>query len=340
MKDNSWLVDLYPNGREGERIRKRFKTKIEAQNFEKYVLSKSYDDKDWNLKRKDTRRLSDLIETWYNAHGQYLEDGSRRLKLLSYACDEMRNPVAQKLTAKMFLNYREFRLKKNISPKTVNNLQGYLNAVFNELNRTDMIEYENPIRKIKPIKIRERELSYLDQDEIKELFATLRQVCKNPHVVLIAKICLSTGCRWGEAQSLHIRNVKNGKITFTDTKSGKNRAVPISDRLEKEIRDHGNGQLFANSEETFRRTLKNKCNFEVPEGQATHILRHTFASWFMINGGNILTLQRILGHSSITMTMRYAHLAPEHLKEAVKLNPLAGLEECSQNVVNFGRRVS
>nr|WP_231473619.1 tyrosine-type recombinase/integrase [Shewanella sp. 38A_GOM-205m] len=60
----------------------------------------------------------------------------------------------------------------------------------------------------------------------------------------------------------------------------------------------------------------------MPKGQASHVLRHTFASHFVMNGGNILTLQRILGHSSIQMTMRYAHLAPEHLIEATKLNPL------------------
>ena len=43
----------------------------------------------------------------------------------------------------------------------------------------------------------------------------------------------------------------------------------------------------------------------------------------MMAGGNILTLQKILGHQSLTMTMRYAHLAPEHLQEAKALNPLA-----------------
>ncbi|MFQ1084927.1 tyrosine-type recombinase/integrase [Bordetella trematum] len=60
----------------------------------------------------------------------------------------------------------------------------------------------------------------------------------------------------------------------------------------------------------------------LPAGQMTHVLRHTFASHFMMNGGNILTLQRILGHSTLTMTMRYAHLAPDHLQEARRLNPL------------------
>ncbi|MGI3004037.1 tyrosine-type recombinase/integrase [Shewanella algae] len=61
---------------------------------------------------------------------------------------------------------------------------------------------------------------------------------------------------------------------------------------------------------------------ELSKGRASHVLRHTFASHFVMNGGNILTLQRILGHSSIQMTMRYAHLAPEYLIEATKLNLL------------------
>lgn len=41
----------------------------------------------------------------------------------------------------------------------------------------------------------------------------------------------------------------------------------------------------------------------------------------MMNGGNILTLQKILGHSSVTVTMRYAHLAPDHLKDAITYGP-------------------
>ncbi|OMW52054.1 hypothetical protein AQ810_10135 [Burkholderia pseudomallei] len=64
--------------------------------------------------------------------------------------------------------------------------------------------------------------------------------------------------------------------------------------------------------------VRDAC-IELPEGQLIHVLRQTFASHFMMNGGNILTLQRILGHSSLQMTMRYSHLAPDHLKEATRL---------------------
>ncbi|MGP9768154.1 tyrosine-type recombinase/integrase [Halomonas sp. AOP13-D3-9] len=61
--------------------------------------------------------------------------------------------------------------------------------------------------------------------------------------------------------------------------------------------------------------------YNFPKGQRTHVLRHSLASHFVINGGNLLTLQKILGHQSIQMNMRCAHLTPDHLKETVTLGP-------------------
>lgn len=65
-----------------------------------------------------------------------------------------------------------------------------------------------------------------------------------------------------------------------------------------------------------------KCDIELPKGQLTHVLRHTFASYFMMNGRNILVLQKILGHTDIKVTMRCAHFVPDHLEEAAILNLL------------------
>jgi len=62
-----------------------------------------------------------------------------------------------------------------------------------------------------------------------------------------------------------------------------------------------------------------------------HDLRHTFASHFMMNGGNIYDLQKILGHTQIEMTMRYAHLSPDHLAEAINVVSL-GIETTGEVV--------
>ena len=50
-----------------------------------------------------------------------------------------------------------------------------------------------------------------------------------------------------------------------------------------------------------------------------HSLRHTFASHYMMSGGNIYDLKKLMGHSDIETTERYAHLAPEHLREKARL---------------------
>lgn len=68
-----------------------------------------------------------------------------------------------------------------------------------------------------------------------------------------------------------------------------------------------------------------KTSIVLPRGQLTHVLRHTFAAHFMMSGGNIFALQKIRGHHDIKMTMRYAHLAPDHLETALRFNPLATL---------------
>ena len=316
--DNRWRVELYPEGRNGKRVRKLFSTKAEATRFESFVMSKSTQGEAWNPRPDDNRRFSELIGIWYDQHGKHLNDGERRKRKLKATGEAMGNPIARQLTAATYLKYRA---QCKTKPKTQNNELGYLNAVYNNLRESKQIDYENPLAGVKPIKIKETELAFLTLPEINELLATIKATADNPHVLLITKICLATGCRWGEAEKLHRRHVVNKKVTFTDTKSGKNRTVPITPELEKEIVGHGKGKLFTSSIGAFRRALA-KTSIELPKGQASHVLRHTFASHFMINKGNILTLQKILGHSTILMTMRYAHLAPDHLSDAVKLNPL------------------
>ncbi len=84
------------------------------------------------------------------------------------------------------------------------------------------------------------------------------------------------------------------------------------------------GPLFSSCRKAFAQAIK-RTGLTFPEGQMTHILRHTFASHFMMNGGNILVLKQILGHADIKETMRYAHFAPEHLDDAITKKPLANL---------------
>lgn len=137
----------------------------------------------------------------------------------------------------------------------------------------------------------------------------------------VVKICLSTAARWREAANLTRSEVTKYRITFVRTKGKKNRSIPISKELYEEIISLDGFKFFTDSYFQFLAVM-GRTSIVLPRGQLTHVLRHTFAAHFMMSGGNILALQKILGHHDIKMTMCYAHLAPDYLDPALKFNPL------------------
>lgn len=326
--ETGWLVDVQPGGRGATRFRKSFKTKAEALAWKAWTTTQHTQNPDWMPARRDTRRLSELIDTWWENHGKGLRSGAGTHRRLLAMCEAMGNPVADHFSADMFSTYRTQRLDSGISLANMNREHAYLRAAFNELIRLKKWNSENPLGEVRAFKVQETELSFLNRDQIIRLLAAMKP-SRNPHVELISRICLSTGARWGEAETMRISQVRAGLIQYVKTKSGKSRSVPINEHLEHAIhvheKEHGQmGRIFGHSISAFREAVE-RAGIVLPDGQMTHVLRHTFASHFMMNGGNILTLQRILGHANIQMTMRYAHLAPDHLQEVKALNPLTGL---------------
>lgn len=318
-----WKVDLRPHGRSGKRVRKWFDSKAEALRFERFVLAKSNESKDWNPSPRDKRPLSELIDIWFAGVGIHLKDGERRRTCLKDIAALLNDPPAIELKPSDVVTYKALKKEQGIADKTLNNHLGYLNAVYNYLFKVGETAYENPIRHVDPIRLDEKELAWLTTEQIDHLLQTISEFSLNPHVLMITKLCLATGARWGEVEGLSPTRLTARKLIFVNTKSGKSRAVPISGELFSEARLHlEEWGGFSHSLSAFRRALV-QSEIKLPKGQSAHVLRHTFASHFMMNGGNILTLQKILGHASINMTMRYAHLSPDHLQDAVTLNPLS-----------------
>ncbi len=315
-----WQVDIRPTGAKGKRYRKTFKTKAEGLRWEAWMKHQCTLQPDWQPPKQDHRRLYELIQDWYRLHGQHLKDGARRKSILENICAMMGNPVAAEIRGVDFTTYRSGR-SGTVTANTLNHELAYLRAVFNELIRLDHWDKENPLKNVRPLKTDERELTWLSKDEIRLLLDHLSSR-RNPDAIKVTKVCLATGARWSEAEGLTAAQVRNNQITYHRTKSGKSRTVPIAEALFQEIRTKEKGRLFGNCYQSFTNALEDS-GIELPKGQRTHVLRHTFASHFMMNGGNLLTLQKVLGHASIQMTMRYAHLAPEHLNEILCRNPIS-----------------
>ena len=326
-----WQVNIQPGGRGGKRLKKTLPTKAEALAWERHIRAKVQEAPEWTPPKKDARKLTELCDIWYKHHGIGLEAGKDTYTRLLAMCNAMGNPRAETFSADVFAEYRAQRIASGITENNMNREQAYLRAVFNELIRLGHWKKENPLKMLRAFKIQERELSYLTGEQIVTLLDSLA-LSRNPHAVLISKVCLATGARWGEAEGLRKSQVRNGLIQFVQTKSSKTRSVPITAVLEKELQDHfvthGDGErFFAPAMSAFREGVE-RAKIALPKGQLTHILRHTLASHFIMNGGNILALQKVLGHHSLAMTMRYAHLSPDHLAETKQLNPLAALNLC------------
>ncbi|WP_312373880.1 phage integrase [Stutzerimonas nitrititolerans] len=326
LPDGRWKVDVEPV--KGKRFRKTVKTKAEALRFEATRRAECIQPASWNPKPRDNRKLSELIQQWYKLHGHAITGGRRRANLLQLMAKRLGDPVARKLTGADIVDLRRRELEAGAKPKSVNNRLSFLKTVYNELYRLGDIDYVNPLAKVKPLKLQEVELSFLQVDQIRTLLNALDK-SRSSSVRLIAEVCLATGARWSEAQGLRVERVRNDTVTFVKTKSKRVRTVPISPELAARVSAYLEVKgRFAIAMRAFRNALK-ASGIVLPRGQASHVLRHTFASHFIMNGGDIVTLSKILGHSSLAVTMRYAHLSPSHFKEAVRFNPLDGFDTSS-----------
>jgi integrase len=113
-------------------------------------------------------------------------------------------------------------------------------------------------------------------------------------------------------------------LCLEQTKSGRRREIPMDDTAYaalSSVRGERAGLVFTKADG--RRWGKIRTAFESAVEAAKvddfrfHDLRHTFASWAVQRGASLHELKNLLGHSSLAMVMRYAHLAPETLRQAV-----------------------
>lgn len=319
-KDDSgkWLVDLRPSGRSGKRFRKQFVTKAEALAYEKHILATTHN-KEWLGLPEDRRHLSELIELWWKKSGQFKRTAENYKKKVILVCGELGDPKANKITPNLISEWQLNRLEKGHKNNTVRRLISCLSNVFTVLIETGDYTGVHPLKNIKKPIENKTFMSFLTTNQIDILLDAVKH---DNELKKAVDICLSTGSRWRETIMLNANNLTPHKIQFTETKTGRPRAVPISKELYDSIYPNNGRSLFLGDPVQRLYKIMNKLALDIPKGQKAHILRHTFASHFMINGGNILQLQKILGHSNITQTMTYAHLSPEHLVDAIKLNPL------------------
>ncbi len=185
--------------------------------------------------------------------------------------------------------------------------------------------YLKRIRRVKLLEENNRRLRYLSKEECSALI----QAC-DKHLKAVVITALNTGMRKGEILSLTWDNIdlRNGFILLERTKNGERREVPINETLKATlsaiVRRLDTPYVFYNSE-TGTRYVNLHKPFQSALKRAKikdfkfHDLRQTFASHLVMAGVDITTIKELLGHKTLTMTLRYAHLAPSHKVKAVNI---------------------
>lgn len=178
----------------------------------------------------------------------------------------------------------------------------------------------NPTRLVRQSKEDNGRVRYLsDAEEV-----TLRTIIQRsyPDHLPEFEVALMTGMRQGEqfSREWHDVDFDAGTIRLAQTKNGKSRFVHLNTRALAVLRmlhsrGLGTGRVFPNLKPRwFTEAVR-----EAKLGDLTwHDLRHTFASRLVMAGVNLRTVQELMGHKTITMTARYAHLSPEHRTAALE----------------------
>ncbi|AXF77489.1 tyrosine-type recombinase/integrase [Erwinia tracheiphila] len=316
LEDGRFEVDVRPRGRNGKRIRKKFDRKADAHCYERSIIAR-YQNNDYLNRPADKRRLSEFIETWWMLLGRNLPYAKYRLSTVNGICRDMNDPMMYQIDSRCLIDYRCLRLENGIKASTINHDLFALSGIFKAMGAIDEFYGENHVATLAPLREVKSEMSYLTENEINTLLGSVKG-----DYYRIAVLCLATGARWGEAYGLKAEHIIHNNVMFPHTKNGKKRVVPVSQEVADIVKTHESGRLFKVSYSRFRKMMK-AAKPNLPKGQAAHALRHTFATHFMMKGGNIITLQRILGHADVSQTMTYAHFSPDYLADAVSFNPLS-----------------
>jgi len=181
------------------------------------------------------------------------------------------------------------------------------------------------IEKVPHIKLEKEKqgrLRWLTPEEAERLLTSCRK-SRNRDLADLVEFVMFTGLRQAEALELTWDRVERarGVILLEDTKSDKRREVPLNGRADavllRRVPRHEGLVFGTTSFDHFRSAWERAVRHAKVSDFRFHDLRHTFASWAVQRGATLQEVKDLLGHSSLAMTLRYAHLAPEHLRTAV-----------------------
>lgn len=312
------------SGKRKREVVKNAQTRSEAVLALQRKVAESFDN-DYSPNRTKKLNFTEISELYLE---NYSKPNKKSWKCDYYNLEAHLKPFFGKLelnniTPLLIEKYRAERLKTGVEKSTTNRELALLKKMFNLAIDWGYLK-ENPVRKVK---------IYSEKDNIKERVLSEEEEKKllkesTDHLKPIIITALNTGMRRGEVLNLKWDqvNLKERFILVLNTKSSKRRIVPINDLLYEVLHDlkksTDSDYVFPNPEtgkplKTVRRGFENACRRAGIKNMRFHDLRHTFGSRLIREGVDIVTVQNLLGHHSITITQRYTHTNSDQTRNAV-----------------------
>jgi integrase len=324
-----WYLDYRDvTGGRIQKVAKNAITKEEAKVALREEVAKAFD-REFRAKRKrDKIKFKEFAELYIE---NYAKVNKKSWRGDLYRIEANMIPFfggleLQEIDPLLIEKYRAERLKAGVTKSTVNREITIMKKMFNLAIDWSFAE-ENPVQKVKLFSEKDRQKERIITEEEE---ARLLAACPN-YVRPIIDTALNTGMRRGEIFNLEWKQVdlKEGAIRVVYTKSGRDRIIPINDRmyrvfLEQKQLNGKSTYVFPNADTgrpftDIKKSFKCACEKSGIKDLRFHDLRHTFASRLVRAGVDLITVRDLLGHFSVRVTQRYTHTGKDQKQRAVDL---------------------
>lgn len=279
----------------------------------------------------ERRTLADLVERQLETikvdRPHYYE---RQRALLGWWREKLGAYTLATLTPDLIGRHRDqLQSKEGMSPATVNRYLSALSKAFtNAVTEWHWLP-DNPMRRVSKKPEPRGRVRYLSDEERKTLLNACRDSEYRP-LYLIVLFALTTGMRRGELFGMRWEDIdlERRVAVLQNTKNGDRRSVPIVPEVAQLLREHGrvrklgNDQIFASDGSAevwlFDKAWYNALSTARIKDFRFHDLRHSCASYLAMSGATTAEIAAVLGHRTLQMVKRYAHLSDQHTGEVVE----------------------
>lgn len=207
--------------------------------------------------------------------------------------------------------------REGLKPASINRVLALLRRVGNLAERWAWTDF--PLgRRVQMLPENSERHVYLAPDDLQRLAGHAE-----PLTADLIRFAALSGLRLGELLALRPTMIRDGMVVLdTRTKSGRPRTVPLPQQALRIVRTRLQDDGWGVGRDALRARFSAARKAAGMSHVRWHDLRHTYASWLVQAGQPLTAVRDLLGHSTLAVTTRYAHLAPAHLRQAVGALPV------------------